>query len=102
MAAAVSGLIFAGRARWSYWYSASKMCGVIVREYRSLILHRVEARLGGVEGTRRTFFAAACAGPWAAAPGRPGRGPARQAGLHGGVLLDVDQCHHSFQNSGRR
>ena len=27
-----------GRARWSYWYRASKMCGVMVREYRSLAL----------------------------------------------------------------
>ena len=36
MPSAVSGLIRMGRARWSKWYGASKMCGVSVREYRSL------------------------------------------------------------------
>jgi hypothetical protein len=37
MPSAVSGLIRTGRARWSNLYGASKMCGVTVREYRSLI-----------------------------------------------------------------
>jgi len=32
IAVAVSGRTFTGRASGSYWYSASKMCGVIVRE----------------------------------------------------------------------
>ncbi len=75
MAAAVSGLIFAGRARWSYAYSPSKMCAVIVREYRSEICAGSKPVSATGNDTRSTFGASAgagCASAFAASAQRGG------------------------------
>jgi hypothetical protein len=66
------------------------MCGVTVREYRSLILRRVEAGLGGVEGdTQHLARRAVPTWPSGSASRRRHTGRAGQQGtdrcVHGGL-----------------